>query len=343
MLRNLDGGRCSAGACGTGSTEQPALIYVPLGTYLVSSSIQLYVDIQVVGDAINLPTIKATSNFSPSNESIVAGFDPGTGSTTNFYIGLRSLNIDSTSVSSNATVSLLNRAVSKATNLIKVNFTMLVGSQHTGIVMNGGNGGGGFGTFLGDLTFVGGLIGIYLNNQQYAFKNCKFTSVATGTAVQHLFVGTFQGMHFEGCGIGLDVGGIDDTGSVALIDSTADNVGTVVNGSTSLVLENLHVTKSGPVLRVNGTTRVVGSLDKKTYVLGHVYYDNREQVTAPNGTYVSYTQRGALTDENGLYLAKTQPQYTDYSANAFVSVKDHGANGATISLCQETSDSDIPN
>ncbi|KAF2104926.1 pectin lyase-like protein [Rhizodiscina lignyota] len=322
-----DGGRCSGGACGTGTTGQPALIYVPSGKYVVSSPIQLYVDTQVIGDAINLPTIKAASRFSPNNESIIAGFDPGTGSTTNFYIGVRNLVIDSGAVPANASVSLLNWAVSQATNLINVNFVMPVGSQHSGIIMDGGSGGGGSATYLGDLTFSGGLIGIHLNNQQYAFKNCKFTNVATGIAVQHLFVGTFQGMHFEGCGIGVDVGGIDDTGSVALIDSTADNVGTVVNGSANLVLENLHVTNSGPVLRINGTNKVTGSLDEKTYVVGHLYYDNKDDLVASKGTYVPYTKRGALTDGDGLYLQKPQPQYTEYSADAFVSVKDHGAKG----------------
>jgi glucan 1,3-beta-glucosidase len=200
------GGRCSAGACGTGSTGQPALIYVPAGKYLVSSPIQLFVGTQVVGDAINLPSIVASSAF--TGESVVAGFDPGTGSTTNFFIGLRNVILDSTSVASNSTVSLLNWAVSQGTNLINVHFDMPVNSQHTGIIMDGGSGGGGSGTFLGDLTFNGGLIGIHLNNQQYAFKNCKFINVATGIAVQHLFVGSFQGMSFEGCGIGVDLGGI---------------------------------------------------------------------------------------------------------------------------------------
>ena len=128
------------------------MIYVPQGTYVISSPIQLYVDTQVIGDAINLPTLKASPEFSPSNGSVVNGFDSGQGSTTNFYIGVRNLNIDTAGVGTNNTISGLNWAVSQATNLIFVNFILAPNSQHVGIQMNGGSGGGGSGTYLGDLV-----------------------------------------------------------------------------------------------------------------------------------------------------------------------------------------------
>ncbi|KAI9655083.1 MAG: hypothetical protein M1821_005566 [Bathelium mastoideum] len=322
------GGRCSGGTCGTGTTGQPALIYVPQGTYIISSPIQLYVDTQVIGDAINLPTLEASPAFSPSNGSVVAGFDPGQGSTTNFYIGVRNLNIDTTRVSANNTISGLNWAVSQATNLIYVNFVLAPNSQHTGIEMNGGSGGGGSGTFLGDLTFTGGLIGIALNNQQYAFKNITFTSVATGIAIQHVFVATFQQMHFEDCGIAVDAGGAGTAGSVSLIDSTANDCGIVVNGSSSFLLENVRATNSGPLLFVNGTSKISStSLEGRTFVVGDVYTNNDGVPKQSAGSYLAYTNRGALTDDNGFYLAKSQPQYTEYSADAFVSVNDVGARG----------------
>lgn len=50
----------------------------------------------------------------------------------------------------------LNWAVSQGTNLINVNFELASNSNHVGIEMNGGSGGGGSGTFMGDLTFSGG-------------------------------------------------------------------------------------------------------------------------------------------------------------------------------------------
>ena len=51
-----------------------------------------------------------------------------------------------------AAVYCLNWAVSQATNLINVHFNMPDYSQHIGITMNGGWGGGGSGTFMGDLV-----------------------------------------------------------------------------------------------------------------------------------------------------------------------------------------------
>lgn len=55
------GGRCGQGC--DSSTITPALIYFPPGTYAISAPlIQLYYT-QFVGDAVTLPTIKATAGF----------------------------------------------------------------------------------------------------------------------------------------------------------------------------------------------------------------------------------------------------------------------------------------
>ena len=135
-------------------------------------------------------------------------------------------------------------------------------------------------------------------------------------------------MHFEDCGIAIDAGGAGTAGSVSLIDSTANDCGVVLNGSSSFLLENLHVTNSGPLLFVNGTSRINNtSLDGQTFVLGNVYTNNDGNPPQPAGYFLPYTKRGSLTDANGLYLVKPQPQYTEYGANAFVSVKDFGARG----------------
>ena len=80
------------------------------------------------------------------------GFDPGQGSTTNFFVGVRNVNIDTVEVAADSTISGLNWAVSQGTNLINVNFKLAPDSQHVGIQMDGGSGGGGSGTFLGDLV-----------------------------------------------------------------------------------------------------------------------------------------------------------------------------------------------
>lgn len=44
-------------------TSQPALVYFPPGTYLVNKPIQMYYYTQMVGDATNLPVIKAAADW----------------------------------------------------------------------------------------------------------------------------------------------------------------------------------------------------------------------------------------------------------------------------------------
>lgn len=55
------GGRCGYG-CGSSTTE-PALIYFPSGTYVVSTPIIMYYYTQLVGNARDPPRIVAAANF----------------------------------------------------------------------------------------------------------------------------------------------------------------------------------------------------------------------------------------------------------------------------------------
>lgn len=57
------GGRGAPGVCQS-STTSPANVYFPSGTYRVSSPIIDYYFTQIIGNPNNLPTIKATTNFS---------------------------------------------------------------------------------------------------------------------------------------------------------------------------------------------------------------------------------------------------------------------------------------
>jgi len=73
--------------------------------------------------------------------------------------------------------------------------------------------------------------------------------VGTGVKVSSMVHGTFQGLRFEGCTVGIDTtsGG---NGMLNLIDSSASNTSTLVNapGTTtvqsSIVLENVIVDSS---------------------------------------------------------------------------------------------------
>lgn len=56
-----DGGRCGQGC--DSQTTTPLTLYFPPGTYSVSKPIEMYYYTQMIGDAVEVPTIKATAGF----------------------------------------------------------------------------------------------------------------------------------------------------------------------------------------------------------------------------------------------------------------------------------------
>jgi glucan 1,3-beta-glucosidase len=115
-----------------GTTGQPAVVYIPSGTYLMEGSIQLYVGTVIIGDPLNPPILKASSNF--PNDHIVYGKDPNHDGTINFYIAFKNIIIDSTCVNGSTIIALMDWTVSQATQLTNVVFNMPVHSTgHTGL------------------------------------------------------------------------------------------------------------------------------------------------------------------------------------------------------------------
>ena len=55
------GNRCGQGC--DSSTVTPAIVYFPPGTYVVSKPLNQYYYTQMIGDANNLPVLKAAANF----------------------------------------------------------------------------------------------------------------------------------------------------------------------------------------------------------------------------------------------------------------------------------------
>ncbi len=156
------GNRCGRGC--DSSTVDPALVYFPTGTYLVSRPIIQYYYTQLVGDAVNLPTLKASPNFGgmaiiDSNPYIEGGANWYTNQN-NFYRQVRNFIIDMTEVLGNATG--IHWQVAQATSLTNLFFKMATdGRNHQGLFMENGSGG-----FMSDLSFEGGKLGMFLGNQQ---------------------------------------------------------------------------------------------------------------------------------------------------------------------------------
>ena len=106
----------------------------------------------MIGDPLNKPVLKADPNL--GTRPIIDGFDSSRflGSTTNFYIGIKNIKLDTTAIGVNTAAVALNWPVSQATQLYNVDFSMPNFSQHVGITMDGGSSGGGSGTILSDLV-----------------------------------------------------------------------------------------------------------------------------------------------------------------------------------------------
>lgn len=125
-----DGNRCGA-KCG-GSTTKNAIVYIPYGTYMVSSSISVYFGTQIIGDARNVPQLVASPRFvglgllstdvyvsnggiGPDGLSLEWYIDTG-----RFYSQIRNLNIDIRRTNAHANICGLHYQVAQATSLHNV-------------------------------------------------------------------------------------------------------------------------------------------------------------------------------------------------------------------------------
>lgn len=94
-----DGNRCGLGC--DSSTVTPAIVYFPPGTYLVSAPIIQYYYTQFIGDAVTIPTIKASASFTGiaviDSDPYAKGVNWYTNQN-NFYRQIRNFVIDITSM-----------------------------------------------------------------------------------------------------------------------------------------------------------------------------------------------------------------------------------------------------
>ncbi len=218
---------------------------------------------------------------------------------------------------------ILDWSVSQATQLTNLVFNMPdYSSGHTGITMPEG----GSGTMMGDLTFDGGAVGINMNNQQYQIKTATFSGCTTGIRVTHCFDCVFFDTTFEYNRIGIDMSFRHDQ-SVILLDSTASNVGIVVNtlaeqtGDSSLVIENFSA-GSGltSVVSANGTSILSGSVPN-TWVYGNVYTPGGPNTGSHQTGNTYATPRSSSLLVKGKYFTMQPPTYQDYDVSQFINVK----------------------
>lgn len=114
------------------ATTTPAIVYFPPGTYMVSRPLVMTYYTQFVGDANNLPTLKALPSFHgiailDSDPYLAYGFN-WYDNTNNFYRHVRNFVLDITLVPTNTQQAYcLHWQVAQATSLQNIVFNMAEG------------------------------------------------------------------------------------------------------------------------------------------------------------------------------------------------------------------------
>lgn len=169
-----------------------------------------------------------------------------------------------------------------------------------------------------------------------------------GIRIDSLFEGSFLGMHFESCNIGIDTSN-GDTGFLAIVDSTAVNTKVVVNAASldqsqsSLVIENLNVDSSTPAVcvalrgprawsetnriqtvNIANKTVVEGSVaSDQAWILGNIYHAGFDTnlTHSGNGTMYTVIRPASLLTSSGSYFVTPPPTYQDYSLSQIMNAK----------------------
>lgn len=143
-----DGDRCGPWVCQS-STDTPAVVYIPSGTYLISKPIIYYYMTQVIGNPNDRPILKASSSITSASVGIAvidaSPYNPSNGapgwtSTNIFARQLRNVIIDITAVPATTLWRGVHWPASQATTIqnVKVIMNQDANSQQEGIFVENG-------------------------------------------------------------------------------------------------------------------------------------------------------------------------------------------------------------
>jgi glucan 1,3-beta-glucosidase len=332
------GGRCGSG-CGE-STTTPAVVYFPAGKYLISSPIVLYYYTQMIGNALNPPTLIMAPSFTGigliDSDPYGSGGANWYGDTNNFYRQVRNFIIDLTKTSATSASTGIHWQVAQATSLTNIVFQMSTASNtaHQGIWMENGSGG-----FISDLVFNGGKYGIWVGNQQFTSRNLTMNNCQTAIYMNWNWAWTFKTLNINNCALGLDMtaGGTSAqaVGSITLLDVSITNtpVGVLTGTSStsqtktsgSLILDNIQ-TQNVPVIVKGSSGNTIlagstGSTNIASWGQGSLYTSTSGTGTFNQNTLTAPTKGSNLLASNGKFFERMRPQYENYAVSDFVSVK----------------------
>ncbi|KUI56286.1 Glucan 1,3-beta-glucosidase [Cytospora mali] len=338
-----DGNRCGEG-CGS-TTTAPAIVYFPAGTYMVNKPIIQYYYTQMVGDANDLPILKAMSTFTGMAVIDSDPYDDDGASwyvnQNNFFRQVRNFQIDLTELPYTSGAGI-HWQVAQATSLQNIVFNMRTdgGSANIqkGIFMDNGSGG-----FMSDLTFIGGGTGMWVGNQQFTTRNMTFSNCQTAIFINWDWVWTIKDVTINNCQVGLDVstgGSTDQTvGSALFLDSTISNTPIGVNSSYSttqtgtngtLIIDNVDMTNNVQTAIHDATTStavLAGNQVVSNFVQGNTVHQSGTAVQAIQAAQSNVTKPESLLNSAGAVYTRSKPQYESLPSSSFVSAKAYGLKG----------------
>lgn len=334
-----DGTRCGE-KCDS-STTTPAIVYFPPGTYVVSEPIIQYYYTQFIGDAKQMPTLKASASFEGMGVIDADPYIPGGNGANwytnqnNFYRQIRNMVID---ISAAKVAAGVHWQVSQATSIQNVVFNMAegdAGKDQKGIFQDNGSGG-----FMSDLVFNGGAIGAFLGSQQFTTRNMTFNNCGTGIYMNWNWLWTMKSNTFSGCKVGLDMANAPENqtvGSVIMMDSKYVNTPIGVNTSFSensipatggsLVLDNVDFSGSPVAVQdFKGQQILAGGKTVTGWAQGNALAAGGAQDRVQGDISDAPQKPASLLGDNG-FFERSKPQYEDVSVDSFVSLKTAGAKG----------------
>ncbi|CAA9966542.1 hypothetical protein CFE70_009932 [Pyrenophora teres f. teres 0-1] len=338
-----DGARCGPWVCDS-STDSPAVVYIPSGTYLISKPIIFYYETQLIGNPRALPVLKASPSLqalalidaSPYNNQ---NGQPGWISTNLFVRQIRNLIIDGTAVPPTSGFQGIHWPASQATTIqnVKIRMTQASNSVHAGIFVENGSGG-----HMADLDISGGLYGMNIGNQQFTMRNVKISKAVTGISQIWDWGWLYAGLSISDCGTAFSMSnggsaGKLEVGSVVIIDSEITNCNkfvdmawsktTMPTGAGQLILENIVLNNVPNAVVGNGATVLAGgSLTIKAWGQGNKYAPNVNGPEKFQGPITPATRPSSLLD-GGKFYSKSKPTYETLTTGDFISARGAGATG----------------
>ncbi|KAM7202947.1 Pectin lyase fold/virulence factor [Naviculisporaceae sp. PSN 640] len=308
--------------------SQPRVVYLPPGTYDITSTINMRTDTILMGDAANPPTLRAVGPF--NGNTLLNGKDPAATDDRgelSFTVGLKNIVLDTRSISSQQFTALY-WGVAQGSQLQNVKIVMPpsasgVGENlgHTGIRMGRGSTLG-----LADVRIEGGQTGILVQGHQQAlFKSIYFYRNTVGMLITAGATFSIANPTFDTVGFGvLHTGGYP---YISIIDGKSINSGVTFRTTSwpNLLIENLEKDTTSNIVEGPSTNVLSG----RSYV-GQYSYGNTVDRSPIYGDILSttHTRPAGLTPGPGnRYLYMKAPNYATNPVSDFLNIKDPAQNG----------------